>query len=326
MTTGNSETLHRLLKKQTSDLHEKAHQIAYISSLLKNDIPLESYVGHLRAFAIIYGTLEHQISTTKHSEIKDFMEGYTLKLPLILADLEVMNASTIKDIIPAVSIALHIADRILLFSEKNPYKLIGFLYTLDGSLNGGSVFKKHLSEIFGLQNDKGTAYFSAYNGQFKKFWKDFTGKLDTQISEKQAREDVLSASNEIFNNIMDIYERLYPATVYADREMISTVLRNLISNAIKFTHVGGHIVVSAEQKESQWQFEVHDNGVGISKNSIEKLFRIDESISTAGTEDEAGTGLGLILCKEFIEKHSGKIRVESEPGKGSSFFFTIPSR
>ncbi len=113
-------------------------------------------------------------------------------------------------------------------------------------------------------------------------------------------------------------------TVFADKDMISTVLRNLISNAIKFTMPGGEIVISALEKQNKIIFSVSDSGVGISKNSIEKLFQIDQSYSTPDTNKNTGTGLGLILCKEFVEKNKGKIWVESDEGKGSTFFFTLP--
>lgn len=114
------------------------------------------------------------------------------------------------------------------------------------------------------------------------------------------------------------------APVIADKAMISTVLRNLISNAIKFTNPGGQIIVSVEQNQTESFVSVADNGVGIKKSMIGNLFKIEESYSTAGTQNEKGSGLGLILCKEFIEKHNGKIEVESEPGKGSKFTFSIP--
>ena len=116
------------------------------------------------------------------------------------------------------------------------------------------------------------------------------------------------------------------APVYADKNMMSTVLRNLISNAIKFTYKGGAILVSTENKQGAQIITVRDNGVGIPNNRIEKLFRIDENFSTLGTEKEKGTGLGMVLCKEFVEKHGGQIWVESEVGKGSVFYFTIPSQ
>lgn len=121
------------------------------------------------------------------------------------------------------------------------------------------------------------------------------------------------------------------AIAFADKAMISTVFRNLISNAIKFTKPGGKIVVSAHEKPNELMISVSDSGVGIPKDKIEKLFILSESYSTTGTNKEKGTGLGLILCKEFVEKNSGKIWVESDPdsksgGTGSTFYFTIPKK
>ncbi|MEI8049700.1 MAG: hybrid sensor histidine kinase/response regulator [Bacteroidota bacterium] len=113
-------------------------------------------------------------------------------------------------------------------------------------------------------------------------------------------------------------------SVFADRNMISAVIRNLLSNAIKFTHKGGKVTVNASTSGRMNIFTIEDTGVGIRKQDIEKLFRIDSKVSNPGTEKEDGSGLGLILCHEFIEKNGGKIRVESELGKGSRFIFTLP--
>ena len=112
--------------------------------------------------------------------------------------------------------------------------------------------------------------------------------------------------------------------VFADLAMISTVLRNLVSNAIKFTHSGGKVILSASNKQNQMVVSVIDNGVGIEKEKISHLFNLNKNNSTHGTLDEKGTGLGLILCKEFIEKNDGQIWVESEIGIGSTFSFSIP--
>ncbi|MDO9510808.1 MAG: PAS domain-containing sensor histidine kinase [Bacteroidales bacterium] len=115
-------------------------------------------------------------------------------------------------------------------------------------------------------------------------------------------------------------------SIFADKSLLSTVFRNLISNAIKFTNLNGEVIISAEKKQNEVIFSVTDTGIGIPKNDIAKLFQIDQSLSTVGTNDETGTGLGLILCKEFVEKHGGEIWVESEEGKGSRFYFTIPNK
>jgi len=114
--------------------------------------------------------------------------------------------------------------------------------------------------------------------------------------------------------------------VLADKAMVKTILRNLISNAIKFTNPGGEIIISIEQKEKELIVSVADNGVGIKKENIDKLFRIDYSYSTLGTNKETGTGLGLLLCKEFIEMNSGNIWAESNEVNGSIFNFSLPHR
>ena len=113
--------------------------------------------------------------------------------------------------------------------------------------------------------------------------------------------------------------------VHADYKMIDTVLRNLITNAIKFTKSGGSIEISAVRKESRIVISVQDSGIGISENNLSKLFRIDSHYKKTGTANERGTGLGLILCKEFVEQNGGSIWAESEYGKGSTFSVSLPA-
>ncbi len=112
--------------------------------------------------------------------------------------------------------------------------------------------------------------------------------------------------------------------IYAHRNSVNTVVRNLISNAIKFTPEGGTITLGIKPQQDHVVVSIADNGVGMSKDIVAKLFRIDTKHTTKGTANEKGTGLGLILCKEFIEKNGGRIWVESEEGKGSVFLFTLP--
>ncbi|MGM0532422.1 MAG: ATP-binding protein, partial [Bacteroidota bacterium] len=112
--------------------------------------------------------------------------------------------------------------------------------------------------------------------------------------------------------------------VYADRAMLATILRNLISNAIKFLKSGGEVVLSAKMNNDEVLVLISDTGVGMSPDIQDKLFRLEESFSTEGTQSEKGTGLGLVLCKEFVERHNGKIWVESRENEGTTFYFTIP--
>jgi len=114
--------------------------------------------------------------------------------------------------------------------------------------------------------------------------------------------------------------------VYGDRDMISTVLRNLLANAIKFTPQNGIVEVKAEIENKLLKVTVEDSGIGMTQQSQEKLFRIDVNHTTLGTNQEKGTGLGLILCKELIDNHKTEIWVESELGIGSKFIFTLPKR
>ena len=111
--------------------------------------------------------------------------------------------------------------------------------------------------------------------------------------------------------------------VYTDRNMLHSLVQNLISNAIKFTNEGGEVKVMTHIKNNIVEIVVADNGVGMDENTVGKLFRIDTQVTSLGTKNEKGTGLGLILCKELVEKCGGKIWVESEPGKGTAFHFTL---
>jgi signal transduction histidine kinase len=108
--------------------------------------------------------------------------------------------------------------------------------------------------------------------------------------------------------------------------MIKLVIRNLLSNAIKFTRHGGKIVISLIEGSNYIGVEVQDNGVGIREADLKKLFFSGSNIKGEGTDKERGSGLGLLLCKEIIEKHNGEIRGESEFGSGSRFIFTIPKK
>lgn len=133
--------------------------------------------------------------------------------------------------------------------------------------------------------------------------------LDSSIENKE-----LNLTCEVPENIFFVF----------DRNMIATVVRNLLSNAIKFTHRGGDIKVTVEDAPNSISVIIQDSGVGIYKSDLEKFWGVETHYSTKGTDGEGGSGLGLILCKDFVEKHGGKISVESEVNIGSKFTFTLP--
>jgi len=139
--------------------------------------------------------------------------------------------------------------------------------------------------------------------------------------------------NEIINNQLNLaiskkinlnFLKTEKIFINVDLNMLKTILRNLISNAIKFTHENGNIIVFYEHTQNELTITVSDTGLGIEKKNQEKLWKISEQFTTTGTAGEKGSGLGLLLCKEFVEKHKGQIWVESQPGNGSNFKFTIP--
>jgi signal transduction histidine kinase len=138
--------------------------------------------------------------------------------------------------------------------------------------------------------------------------------LNKQLLETQAQTKKITITN---SNEKQCFVNVH-------KHSINTVIRNLMSNAIKFTPAGGKITLALMEEQNNVKISISDTGVGMTPEVIDKLFKIDTKITTKGTADEKGTGLGLILCKDFVEKNGGRIWVESTPGKGSSFHFTLP--
>jgi signal transduction histidine kinase/Flp pilus assembly protein TadD len=156
-----------------------------------------------------------------------------------------------------------------------------------------------------------------------------TGNLDIKAEPFDVR-DLVYANAELLQRMAENKEITLRTRVpnsltgFADKNQMNTVLRNLISNALKFTEKGGKVEVDVNEWKDAIEVAVRDSGVGMSKEVLAKLFKIEHKYSTTGTANESGTGLGLMLCKEFVERSGGIISVESEEGKGSIFRFTIP--
>jgi two-component system sensor histidine kinase/response regulator len=148
----------------------------------------------------------------------------------------------------------------------------------------------------------------------------------TRISIPEVTEVVLDLlkENAVAKNINLKSNLQFQGSINTDREMLLTILRNLISNALKFTHPNGTVTISTEQNNDEVIFTVSDNGTGMEPQVVEKLFRIENDYSQKGTSNETGSGLGLILSKEFVEKMNGSITVESKLGEGSTFKFSLP--
>jgi signal transduction histidine kinase len=210
---------------------------------------------------------------------------------------------------------------------KNPFNtLMGFTELLLDNLSDYSTDK--LREFIGILHETSRQSYALLENLLE--WsRAQTGRI--QMSPEVMDLSVVTAENlDLLSNLASkkkiiIHDDTQPGSnVLADVNMVRTVIRNLISNAIKYTREGGSITIDAVKMDKFYEVSVSDTGVGIKPENLEKLFRIDVNYSTKGTADESGTGLGLILCREFIVKNDGNIWVESEFGKGSSFKFTLP--
>lgn len=141
------------------------------------------------------------------------------------------------------------------------------------------------------------------------------------LAKEQIDFFIAKAEKKNITLIAEIPENL---PVYADENMLQSILRNLVGNALKFTHNGGTIKLTSKEDGNFIVTSVSDTGVGIPKEKLDALFTIGGNHTTMGTAKEKGTGLGLMLCKEFVEKNGGSLRISSQPGKGSTFSFSLP--
>ena len=212
---------------------------------------------------------------------------------------------------------------------KNPFQtIIGFSEMQKEEIKSGD--KGAIEEYAGLINSSAIQTYRLLENLLE--WANSQrGKIPfnpVPINLIETLNEEFSALNEIakVKNIELKSSLPSDLKIKADKDMIKTILRNLITNAIKFTHKNGLVEVRARIEDGNMEISVSDSGIGMTDETMTKLFRIDANLTTRGTENEKGTGLGLFLCKEFVEKHGGKIWVESESGKGSTFKFFIPLR
>jgi len=236
---------------------------------------------------------------------------------LILSEINLKDLNATKD--KFFSIIAH--------DLKNPFQsLLGFSETLFNQIE--ELKKEDIVEYSRLIYESSQNLFNLL-GNLLQWAKSQLGNINvtpTDINLYESLDDILSLLKISIEKKKITITNLIPEdnVIFADKHVVSTLLRNLISNAIKFTNIGGEVIISSEIVNKEIVISVKDNGKGISEEDIQKLFKIDQEFSTKGTENESGTGLGLILCKELITQSNGEIFVESILGKGSNFKFTLP--
>lgn len=252
-----------------------------------------------------------------------------------------VGINMVVDSIASNHVKIELLNNELLKSNDQKDKFLSIIaHDLKSPFNSILGFSEILCEQVAEKNYQGIVEYSDIIHQSSKRAMDLLMNL-MEWSQSQIGRMVFNPEYFVIGELIDevilllsdtaklksiiIRKALLPNTiVYADKNMISTVLRNLISNAIKFTHLNGEIIIPIVKKEGEIIVSVDDNGVGMTQDKIDRIFRIDENYSTPGTQNERGTGLGVIICKKFVEKHGGKIWVDSKVGIGSTFYFSLP--
>lgn len=231
---------------------------------------------------------------TKNAQLMQLIENKNLMLSIIAHDLR-SPLGAIDGLISEIQDVSILAGQTALLNDFA--SSVHNMYSLVNNLLEWAVFQK---DVFGL---------------------DFRELSVYEVSQLAIKHLKLNADKK---NIR-IINHIHPETRSVfDEKMIMTVFRNLVSNAIKFTPRNGQIELSDRIHEGKAEITIRDNGIGIGPETIEGIFSISKTKTAKGTEGEKGTGLGLALCRDFVEKNGGTIYVKSEPGKGSSFIFSLP--
>jgi PAS domain S-box-containing protein len=245
-------------------------------------------------------------------------------------DEQIKNEEKIKEINTALSESNKTKDKFFsIISHDLRGPLSGLMQLLEILADEFSSLEEQ--EKFRLISEAGTSAKGTYNlmENLLEWSRIQSGKMEYQPKRinllKLVSEMVSLYSQNIKNKNIGLEINIQnKIIVFADKKMSETVLRNLISNAIKFTYPSGSISIASEVKDDFVIVKVRDTGCGIGAEDMLNLFRLDVSYSTKGTENESGTGLGLILCKDLVERQGGKIWLESKINEGSTFYFTIP--
>lgn len=272
----------------------------YVTAFLKTNISVcfSSAGVAIGSFQFLYNLKEQQlIKQTKELEIS---QAHKDKIYSIIAH----------DLRGPFGSIVGMID--ILFNDYNRHtddKRLRYLQSLYKSSNALKSLLENLLHWSRVQS--GNIKVSLEYINLKEITEDIFILLKELIQKKELRIEIDIASDQ---------------NLYADRHMVSTILRNMISNAIKFTDQGGFIHISAKDVDSMTQISVKDSGIGLSEESMKNLFDIEKVAKISGAHPGKGSGLGLLICKEFVEKNGGKIWAESELDKGSIFYFTLPSK
>ena len=273
--------------------------------------------GHVRDVEVYSVPILHKDEEVSFSIVYDVTKRKKAEKKLTISKKKLKEANDSKD--KFFSIIAH--------DLKNPFNaLIGLTDFLE--VNGNNISSNHMKELI---HTMGEVSKQGYN-----LLENLLQWSRTQMSNLKVLIEPVNLGEIIHENILLLKNNAEAKGItitcddctnvraMGDANMISTVIRNLLANAIKYSYRNGNIIFRCSQNDKDVFVSVVDQGKGIEPDDLEKLFKIDENYSTPGTEKEVGTGLGLVLCKEFIDRCKGKLMVNSQPGVGSEFTFSLP--
>ncbi|MFO7938717.1 MAG: ATP-binding protein [Bacteroidales bacterium] len=298
VTTIKDSVLLRLEQKDFDSLLRKYHQITrsilnvLINRLRQNNILEEKLTQHSQKIQEQRDELEEQRkSLTELNATKD--KFFTI----IAHDLK----NPFNTVIGLSDLLLHRLD------SYNADKIREFVSQINRYSNGAYALLENLLQWAKTQTGRMEMFPVSFSMH------DCVASV-VELYRMQAQEKAVS-----------LHVQIDHAYIKADANMVSTVMRNLLSNAIKFTPRGGRVkIYISNESDTEYTFVVEDNGIGMEQDEVEKLFKIDSHFSTPGTDDEAGTGIGLILAKEFVQQNNGTISVDSTKGEGTRFIIQLP--
>ncbi len=287
------------------------------------NLAFESKQQHCVDFTL---TLDDEIRYFEWQLIPEFnAEGESETLMAIARDISVRKRTEI-----ALNDAIKTKDKffsIIAHDLKNPFNaLLPIAKNL--YLHCNEMSKAQIAESSEIIHSSASQEFKLLNNLLE-WGRSQMGKIS--LNPKQIDLQKIVTSNILLHkvkadkkNIAVSVDIINGSMAFADEYMIDTVIRNLYSNALKFSRAGGEVNIKIRNNQSKAILSLEDNGIGISAENQKRLFRIDTNYTRMGTEEESGTGLGLILCKEFVDQNNGKIYVESTVEKGSVFFVELP--
>ena len=220
MSTKHVLSIMERLRKETKENHDQMEGLPFFDALVAGGLPIESYVGQLKAMAIVHSVLEHEMEGSEHKAVAAVREHRLPKLPLLDEDLEYFAPRNIPDFKTATQKALKLAQNIKLAHIQHPISILGYFYVFEGSTLGNAEHRADVAKTFDLQDLEGLSYYSSYKDRLHENWKQFGNVMNESVISPEDQDQIVSAARNAFDGLKEIYKELYPVT---DKAMIRHV-------------------------------------------------------------------------------------------------------